>query len=1008
MQLGAATALSREALRDTMQRLFPPARTHGNSRAAASPRMAAKWVGENSPHAISDGWPHALLLVELSRMCVSPTMRAAEEHTTVASQSFSSSSMTSTGSSTILEKETIVYLLNHCRFPVDCWWVSLRLLGRWRQLNREQDPARTSEVGPNVFPPGISIASTAHLMRNLSYCNAAWADVLRLYVTATCDATTVTETRDAPSNSEQANRREVASRGALRWMRHIALTSLLRAGQWRESLHFYRHMLYQRETPSHVCTGHLVQRLGEVGCWTAVACVFQLNLRLLEASHTRDISGAGKNKSTVSSSSSSQHALLPTAAQTKSDDWGTMFSMALDAVSRHCQQPRVALQMFDEACKRNADGSLFSWDGNFLSAVQALPSERDRLAVLRRAKAAGQLNYFKLVRGLVHHEKWLEAIAVFAEGLATQQLGRKEIGRCRLGILHASSGDNVQAVVCRLQSLCGRPRDSLHLNDAEVECVLSKVPSASLSAAAAAPHSAAHWRFCLQILSENYASLSHNEGSGVSHKRYERCPTTRMLSLLLRNPIPWHGALRLLAVSRTLDRYEDGSDTAAECPTLSKALMLNHVVEILHAQGQQQRAADVVTTALRQQKLSPSAKMLEFVPLELLSPSTVGKDRNVLMVSDKVLFYFVQTTENWQRALSIVRLVECQRATMGIGAVDPLRALPASVHCGALRMIQRCAARSEAWAISLLYFQHVVSGYHLLDGPPQSGLNPQQQQHDRNMDGVVYSIMYEMLLNLLSGPPGISGLLRGKAHLRLVESVVARSGGRVPTHMLLPNQMDRLLPRFSSASANLPNMEERTRVSIKLVRCIIASLSAPSGGKADAGTSLTPPEAVMFHELQKLTCRVAEYRRHIQQLREENDFSSGCGIVDATGIRRKGAQPRALDAGLLWQTSLELLELQCRFCGTRTISHGTLKLVYHTCAMSGGQWRAALLATEYLLQRKKVEERAVSADHCSLYCSLFGWEKALAVWCRHFPQRMLSEVSGCPAGVEYCLNSREL
>ncbi|ORC84513.1 uncharacterized protein TM35_000441690 [Trypanosoma theileri] len=116
---------------------------------------------------------------------------------------------------------------------------------------------------------------------------------------------------------------------------------------------------------------------------------------------------------------------------------------------------------------------------------------------------------------------------------------------------------------------------------------------------------------------------------------------------------------------------------------------------------------------------------------------------------------------------------------------------------------------------------------------------------------------------------------------------------------------------------------------------------------------------------------------------------------------------------LIWQTSLELLELQCTLCGIHTISPGTLKFVYQSCAMAGGQWKAALIVTEHLFNHQKRSSLSsslsglVRSDHCSLYCSLFGWEKALEFWGTNFPQCMLREVSGNYRAVDYCMRLSE-
>ncbi|ESL07180.1 hypothetical protein TRSC58_05137 [Trypanosoma rangeli SC58] len=972
--------------------------------AAPPPRTAPVWEGDDSPYGVSEKWRDAMLLVELSKRCLTSSAASTGGETALPIHMPDASPAPKVGAKSTAEEEAVSYLLRHCRFPVECWWMSLTLLERWRQLHatRLQLASRKKKTG--FFPADLSTASCAHLMRNLSCSGAAWVDVIRLYEMATRDiATPKVMHRQQETADREGGGRRLASRGSLRWMRHTALVSLLRAGQWKESLHFYRHMLYQRESPSHVVTGHLVQRLGEVGCWEAVVRIFEIHLKLIDAAGVSAAAGPSKNEL----ESPAKRVLAPPRASTPTSEWGTMFSMSLDVVSRVCERPFIAMQMFNAVCNKNVDGSLFRWDGNFLSAVQSFPLERDRAGMLRRAKLAGQLDHFKLVRGLVHHNKWLEAMTVFAEGLATQQLHRRDIGRCRLSILHASSGDNVQAVLRRLQSLVGRPEASLRVNDAEVECVLSKVPSKQLSSNCVPPASPmAHWCFCLQLLSANYASLATNKGRNEMPVDEGRQPTKHMLSLLLRNSMPWQVVLRICERSRMLDARATQDDAVGACSTSSDALMANRVAHILHRHGQQQRMREFLASALRARPLSPSSELLEFVPLEFFLPNAGTPVRNVLLVEDKVFYHFIETTMDWERALRLLHIVEDQRAAMAAGEVTPLRRIPASVHCGVLKMLRRCCgSHSEQWLLSLRYFQHTVSGVHLPDcnAPPHP---PSQQHGSAEENTTLYCVLYETLLNLLDEPAGAYGV-RAQLCCSLVERVMTRCGRRIPTHMLLPNQMDRLLPRLSVGDLRVPNVEDRTRVSMKLVRCALTGLKKSAGPEEDQCCHLAPPEAVMFHELQKLVCRVAEYRHHLGQLHEKRCLQSGGASREVAPPTEKRPQLQPFQMGLLWQTSLELLGHQCRACGTDTMKPGTLKLVYRLCATSGGQWEAALRATLHLLQHQRPAEAAVVGEHCSMYLSLFGWDKALEVWCRHFPQETLRAVSGHAKGLEHCMQAME-
>ncbi|EKF38219.1 hypothetical protein MOQ_001575 [Trypanosoma cruzi marinkellei] len=933
-------------------------------------------------------------------MCLTPSVVDARCEEALPSRLAEASPATDAVPHATAESETIAYVLRHCRFPVECWWMTLTLLERWRQLQSETMALGSCGKRTTCFPADMPPASCAHLMRNLSYSCVAWVDVLRLYELATRDVAAPEAAGRKREMSDRVGDEPRASRRvSLRWMRHTALTSLLQANQWKESLQFYRHMLYQGDTPSHVSAGHLVQRLGKVGAWEAVVRIFELHLKLVAAAPTSSTARPGNNEAERLSA----RVAPPTAAPTRVSEWGTMFSMSLDVVSRVCRRPLIAMQMFNEACNKNIDGSLFRWDGNFLSAVQSFPSEPDRVDVLRRAHVSGQLDHFRIIRGLVHHGKWLEAIAVLADGLATQQLHRRDIGRSRLNILHASSGDNVQAVFYCLQRLTRRPENSLRVNDAEVECVLSKVPSMQPTSSGASFSPMAHWCFCLQVLSENYASLATRGGRGVMPGDEGRRPTQRMMSLLLRHSMPWNVALRIFELSCRLNMAATPYDAAGASSTPSNVLIINRVAHILHAHGQRQRMIDFLDSVLCARPLSPSSELLEVVPLEFFSSRGGEPERKPLLVEDKVLYHFVETTMNWERALTLLRLVEDQRAGAVTGKVKPLQVISASVHCGTLKMLRRCcAAHGELWLLSLRYFQHAVSGLHLLDCHTHTR-HPAQQHGDTDVDTVLYCVLYETLLNLLDEPSGASIVVREKTCISLMECVMARCGGRIPTHMLLPNQMDRLLPRLGVGEPTVPNVEERTRVSMKLIRCVLVGLLGSTGREGWKGRHMTPPDAVMFYELQKLVCRVAEYRHYLMRLHEKGQSPSNSASSQKTAAAEKRVLPQPFQLGLLWQTSLELLGCQCRACGVGSMVPGTLKLVYRSCATSGGQWEAALRATQHLLQHPG----AVGGEHCAMYCSLFGWERALAVWCRHFPQQMLCEVSGNAQGLEYCMQSLE-
>ncbi|SCU68098.1 uncharacterized protein TEOVI_000049100 [Trypanosoma equiperdum] len=994
----------------------PPEKSQGDRDVATTafpgPYPKVKRSHANRHHGTTRcGGTSALDAAELSRLCLTLPVLNAEEHHAARKEIKRVPLVPGRkGYSSDAEEKAITYLLNHCRFPTEDWWTSLSLLARWRELP-QQKLLKESPLGTSaLFPRHMSMAASSQLMRCLSYTKHAWVDVLTLYETTTRNSAVLGEVHDVKEDDKGKSCCSDVSHQALRWMRHVALTSLLSIGRWKESLQFYRHMLYQREMPSYICTGHLIQRLGEVGRWEPVCNIFSISLKILKDARER---APAKKYPEVVTYSSQQMMSRGTTSKRRSE-WGTMFSMALDVVCRLCHQPYVAKLMFDQAYSMNGSGVLFQWDGNFLSAVQALHSERERADMLCRARAAGQLDSFKLVRGLNHHQKWLDAIAIFAEAVETGQLTKREVGQCRLNILHASNVTNIQGIVSRIQEICKRSADSLLLNDAEVECVFSKHYNFKTFSNASVPMRVytvvPHWLFCLRLLSYNYPRYLL-EDDKVPRTGQKRLPNARMMSLLLRHSMPWTVAIRLLTIALRLGEHSNTKAMEATSDSPSAALMVNHVAEILYAQGQRARAISLLDSVSHRQSLSPSAKMLECIPLTMLTAGGKTKGGTGLKVDNKVIYHYIQTTTNWMRALSVIEAVVYQRSS----STNPLASLPASVHCSVLQMLQRCSLRN-AWLLSFFYFKYSMSAVRLLD-KKQGTVLCHDQPHllqKEDLRNTVYSVMYETLLNILKALIDESDKCKENACFELVSAVMTFCGGRVPAHMLLPNQMDRLLPRAAGAFNTVHNVELRVRIGLKLVQSVIELLSKEvKKQRGNCRDSDVLSLAVMFHGLQKLLCRGTEHNRRIRYTDELLQLGSPQPTPHMGGrgtIMQGKPTTCGVEDSVLWRYSLELLALQCEWCGTCTMAPGTLKLVYRTCAYSGGQWGAALLATQYILmeqQRDTAMKGPVGPDNCSLYCSLFGWEKALGFWSLHFPHRALSEVLPYPKGVDYCMSDTE-
>ncbi|KPA74500.1 hypothetical protein ABB37_09163 [Leptomonas pyrrhocoris] len=511
------------------------------------------------PPLVSSEWAAALQLVALARY-----VEGSAKCTAAGSSARRSGASASPVTPTI---QTLEHLLRFGVFPPAGWSVTLALLHAWRHEQRKQlatsspsslsDERRSAHAAlmaspleqpsPLLFPTALPAPATAQLLYHISLAPPSterWQDALRLYQASA--AQTYTQIKDPYTGRPHAAPSVTAADAApatsafLKALRHTTLTTLLQAGEWERGLHFYYHSLYQRDLPGTVTTGYLVQALGRAGQWAAVLQVYELCVKLLHARRQM------------------RRERHPTSDEPPSRTWGTTLSMAMAAVQCCPAAPPAALwamlrQLEGEGGCDDSSPSpppLLQLDGNFLSAVQALAQEDDRIAVLRYAKRGGLLDAFKLMRGLLSKHQWEEALMVFAEAMkatvalpstgpsgmestpATARggedsrsavyLSRREIGETRLSFLHSSTIHNVRTVVAFLNAHrsgkggagegrghCAVTTDAWALNDQEVECVLSKTLEANESAAAAAAPGrvADFWQYCLQLLDHNYGAL---------------------------------------------------------------------------------------------------------------------------------------------------------------------------------------------------------------------------------------------------------------------------------------------------------------------------------------------------------------------------------------------------------------------------------------------------------------------------------------------------------------------
>lgn len=573
-----------------------------------------------NPRRVSPEWTAALQLVALSRQVQAPAGGCTSRSP--------SDTQRSSAPLANLTQQTVEHILRFGVFPPAGWAVTLGLLHVWRQEQQQAlavpahvsssssgdstrplaSPPVSGQLAEAAFPAALPPPAAAQLLHHLSLAppsSERWQDALRLY--QQCAAQAYAPGVHRGTGGPPASLSEAAS-PFLKALRHVALTTLLQAGEWERGLHFYYHSLYQRDLPGTVTTGYLVQALGEAGQWAAVLRVYELCVQLLIAQRQR----RGKG--------------LRDGNAAPSRPWGTTLSMAMAAVQRSPAAPPTALAaMVRQLCPSEGPGDanaatapLVQLDGNFLAAVQALPTEDDRVAVLRLAKRERLLDTFKLIRGLLSKHRWEEALMVFREAMKTTvtpaalnsgragrtaagtqpatareredgrsvaRLSRREIGEVRLNFLHCATLHNVEKVVALLNEHHNERQcrggamvaDRWALNDQEVECVLSKTLEADEATVAQSRCASDFWQYCLGLLERNYgtqrtgvssplasvgngsaaAGDASQRGGAASLRclpRPHRRPTAAALSFLLRHPrLPWRIALQLLVRHDLLD-----------------------------------------------------------------------------------------------------------------------------------------------------------------------------------------------------------------------------------------------------------------------------------------------------------------------------------------------------------------------------------------------------------------------------------------------------------------------
>lgn len=847
-------------------------------------------------------------------------------------------------SSAAEEKEKVVsrYLLEYCTFPPTCWEQGICLLHRWMALENcdaNKDPAIFKKLNSHA------LLQSLFLLTKDKKQTFSWSFSLKLY-------------------------NYMVIRGAsefyLMTARHYLLILLLNRRRWIEALSVFRQCIAYKQFPSSSTTGFLVWSLGNAAQWSEVLKVFDHSLTfVLQKSKLPHFEMESFRKS-----------------------WGTVFSMMMESVSRYREDLLSSMmKQLILANQKTEQKSIARLDGNFIQSLERL-GKLEGATLLTVAKKNDFLDHYKIIRGLVSKQRWLDAIRVFSlsfeesskGGRSSGFLSRSEIGKSRLSLLHASSSTNVSDVVDCINSV-RTYGGSYALNDSEIECVLSK----SLN-----NFSPTFWEYCLKLLHYNYTF------DPLSKKRI--FPSYTAISFLFRNKnLPAHEAIdlfyRCVYDSRKGKLIENSNQKA------SFSLVLENLLQLLYFQNENEKADEIVLRVSRTTKISlPSAFLLYSSDANLRAVMSEN-----ISVDAKVLFHILNHSRDQHpeatRALLCIHLY--LEKTIGCGflfkdcilVADFLlfKVLPSSVHIQVLRCIGKTSySLNDKYRVLKAYLKMLLC-------PNLSVSPPDTVKPD------LYCIVYEAVIVFIN----LEETSRNAEQENIVDNEVAifisdlldlsmeRYECIPPYHMFLPNQIDRLLPIFSRrACQNVKLLHLRVAFARKLTFSTYQLLYKMQKFDTTMNVSL--------NGLLKLCCRVVEYGHFLK--RED-------GMVLPSGVNGQ------LN---LAQCALQIIELKIRKFGYRSISNSELCLLFKTVGLFSSDLSYSLKTLKIASSiiddtmrsssswSEQSKEKSSSINNKAIlykeFCNNFGWEVGLDVWYKYFPREVLSRVSGNTTAVDYCLS----
>lgn len=842
------------------------------------------------------------------------------------------------------ERVFIKHILENCIFPSSCWQSYLENIGKWIALESAPGPPHFSVCQTLSFQALSQIIFHLSAQKKFS---TSWRESLLLYKFL----------------SEKSTFSHTVSVAAAH---HCVLITLLRNGKWDKALTFFYDILNHKVFPSPSATGFLITSLGENNKWSEILSIYDISVKYaskkLPCSYFQNRRGLQKR-------------------------WGTVFSMAMNNATK--DHSYLLFSMMDKLILYNQRSSVQPiglLDGNFLQSVERLSVE-ERLKLLSIARKYNLLDYFKVIRGLVSQKRWIDALETFCTVMKFRGseidycLSRAEIGKSRLALLHSSNSSNVRGIVERINNF-KRDSDTFLLNDAELECIFSKSLGSDVSS---------FWMYCLRLLDSNF---SFNR---LTNKK-RVLPSRGMLSLLFRNKkLPWMEGLKIFYLY--MSNYSDTSTTDKnKDKSISLSVVLDSLVRLMYFNNAQKEADDLVLRMTQLYNVTLPGIFLQRSKKKILQ-AVISANRKI---ASPTLYYILgdyrETDEKIPRAILCLHLY--MKAELGHGFLEGscrpenefkwLNKVPASVHVQALRCIARCGLPESAkYALTKQYMSFLIC-------------QNSQKNAIKNINESLYCIVYESFIVFLeyynikrNGDRKDS--IAYPFFEYVLELAVSKYQSFPPFYMFLPNQLDRLLPRFSPITASISNITFRCAFGKKVISLII--------GLFQEGRQFVPSQLVVLNGLLKLCCRIAEYEKAVVEKKivatdsEEVLLNLDSEVADYA-IRLIKWEIEISNSSAISSHLLFLYKIISSSCCKKQCWEKALELT--SLALRGSEKNSSNSEDPGISTEKYVSR--VNSLHYKEFSRNFGWETGLSFWYKYYPCEVLKNISKNSCAVDYCFS----